>query len=94
MTRASMAFDLGWFELVLSPYEILPITQEKQIFWDNFLFYNELVCCLYSSESPHRGDSNDNTQRTIIVEKIKKTSLNYHHLLPDIASWLTLSDSI
>ena len=31
--------------------------------------------------------SNEYTQHTIIVEKIKKTSLNYHHLLSDLASW-------
>ena len=30
---------------------------------------------------------------TIIVLKIKKTSLNYRHLLPDLAPLLTLSGS-
>ena len=50
-----------------------------------FLFYHEIVCCVYSLESPHRGDSNEYTQDTIIVLEIKKTSLNNHHLLPDMA---------
>ena len=29
------------------------------------IFFNIKVCCLFSLESPHRGDSNDNTQYTI-----------------------------
>ena len=45
-----------------------------------FLFYYEIVCCVYSL-----GDSNEYTQHTIIVLEIKKTSLNNHHLLPDMA---------
>ena len=39
----------------------------------------------YSLESPHRGDSNDYTQHTVIVKEIKKKSLNYRYLLPDMA---------
>ena len=39
----------------------------KQIFREIFLFYREIVCCVYSLESPHRGDSNEYTQHTIIV---------------------------
>ena len=48
---------------------------------------------MYTLESPHRGDSNEYTQHTIIVYKIKKISLNYHHLLSDLEPWLTLSGS-
>ena len=44
-------------------------------------------------ECPHRGDSNEYTQHTLIVKKIKKISRNYHYLLPDLAPWLTLSCS-
>ena len=55
------------------------------------LFYDEIVCCVYSSESTHRGDSNEYAQRTIIVWKIERISLNYRHLLPDLAPFLTLS---
>ena len=48
-----------------SPYKILPKAHAKQIFEEIFLFYHEIVCYVYSLESPHRGDSNDNTQHTI-----------------------------
>ena len=49
-----------------SPYKILAIAQKK-IFREFFLFNYEIVCCVYSLESPHRGDSNEYIQRTIIV---------------------------
>ena len=39
----------------------------KQIFREIFLFYHIIVCWVYSLESPHRGDSNEYTQHTIIV---------------------------
>ena len=39
----------------------------KQIFREIFLFYHEIGSCVYSLESPHRGDSNEYTQYTIIV---------------------------
>ena len=65
---------------------------KKQIPREIFLFYHENVCCMYSSESPHRGNSNEYIQHTIIVKEIKKT-LNYRYLLPDLAPWLTLSGS-
>ena len=70
---------------------------KKQIFNDFFfLFYHGIVCCVYSLELPHWGDSNEYTQHTIIGKKIekkkkkqkqkkKKQSLNYRHLLPDLA---------
>ena len=34
------------------------------------------VCCVFSLESPHRGDSNENTQYTIFNVN-KKNTLNY-----------------
>ena len=34
------------------------------------------VCCVYSLESPHRGDSNECTQHTVYSIK-KKITLNY-----------------
>ena len=46
---------------------ILPIVQKKQIFREIFLFYHEMVYCVYSLELPHRGDSNEYTQHTISV---------------------------
>ena len=33
----------------------------------------KMECCVYSLESPHRGDSYDYTQYTIILKMIKKT---------------------
>ena len=40
------------------------------------IFFNMKVCCVFSSESPHRGDSNKYTQYTIFNIK-KKIALNY-----------------
>ena len=42
-------------------------SSRKQIFKEIFLFYHEILCCVYSLESPHRGDSNEYTHLTIIV---------------------------
>ena len=39
----------------------------KQIFRDFFLSYYGIVCCMYSLELPHRGNSNEYTQHTILV---------------------------
>ena len=58
-----------------------------------FLFYYEIVCCVYSLELPHRGNSNEYTQHTIILLKIENISINYRHLLPDLALWLNLIGS-
>ena len=51
----------------LSLYKILPIAQKNKYLGIFFLFYHEMVCCVYSTESPHWGDSNEYTQQTIIV---------------------------
>ena len=40
------------------------------------LFFNMKVYCVFSLESPHRGDTNENTKYTIFRLK-KKISLNY-----------------
>ena len=42
----------------------------------SLIFYNMKVCCVFSLESPHRGDSNEYTQYTVFNIK-KKTTLNY-----------------
>ena len=55
-----------------SPYKILPIAQENKYLMIFFLFYHGNVCCVYSLESPRRGDSNEYTQHTIIVQKLEK----------------------
>ena len=51
----------------LSPYKILPIAQENKYLRIFFLFYHGIVCRVYTLESPHRGDSNEYTQHTIVV---------------------------
>ena len=70
-------------------------SSRKQIFRKIFLFCHEIVYCMYSLELPHWGNSNEYTQNTctVIAEKIEKISLNYCHLLYNLAPWLTLSDS-
>ena len=50
-----------------SPYKIRPIAQENKYLGIFFLFNHGFVCCVYSLESPRRGDSNEYTQRTIVV---------------------------
>ena len=40
------------------------------------IFFNMKVCCVFSLESPHRGDSNEYTQYTIFNMNEKNT-LNY-----------------
>ena len=42
-------------------------SSRKQIFKEIFLFYHEIVCCVYSLELPHWGNSNEYTQHTIIL---------------------------
>ena len=51
-----------------------------------FLSHHENICCVYSLELP-LGNSNEYTQHTIILWKIKKTSLHYPHLSSDWLSW-------
>ena len=40
------------------------------------ILFNMKVCCVFSLESPHQGDSNEYTQYTIFNIK-KKITLNY-----------------
>ena len=40
-----------------------------------FLFILKIVYCVYSLESPQRGDSNENTQHTFMLKKTEKISL-------------------
>ena len=58
-----MAYSNTFF----SPYEILLTAQENKIFKEMFFFYHEIVCCVYSLELPHRGDSNKYAQHTIMT---------------------------
>ena len=65
----------GYFELVFKSLTKNPIAADIIIFGKisgDFLFILIMVCCVYSLESPQWGDSNENTQRTIILQKIEK----------------------
>ena len=44
-----------------------------------FDFFNMKVCCVFTLESPHRGESNEYTQYTIFNMN-KKNTLNYPNL--------------
>ena len=92
-SKTDGSFTIDYSNSFLSPYGIFPIAQEKKILKEIFLFYCKIVCCVYSLESPHRGDSNEYTQYTIILLKIENISINYRHLLPDLAPWLNLTGS-
>ena len=61
------SFTMANSNSFLSPYEVLPIAQENKYLRIFFLFYREIVYCVYSLESPNLGDSNEYTQPTIIV---------------------------
>ena len=42
------------------------------------IFSNIKVCCVFSLESPHRGDSNEYTQYTIFsIKKENRPKLSY-----------------
>ena len=78
-TNNDGSFTMSNSNSFLSPYEILLIAEESKCFGKfSFLFLRNFM--LYV-----RGDFNEYTQHTIIVRKIKNTSLNDHHLLPDLA---------
>ena len=49
----------------LSRYEIFPMAQENK-YLGKLLFYHEIVCCVYSLESPHRVDFNEYIQHIIV----------------------------
>ena len=40
-----------------------------------FFFILIIVCCVFSLESPRCGDSNENTQHALMLEKLEKISL-------------------
>ena len=81
------SFTMAYSNSICSPYKILSTSQENKCL-GSFSYW-----CVYSLESPHRGDSNEYTQHTIIVQKIEKISLDYRHLLPYLAPSVTLSGS-
>ena len=83
----------GLFELIFESLRRFSDSSRTHILRKIFIFYDEIVCCVYSLESPHRGDSNEYTQHTIILLKIENFFINYRHLLPDLVPWLNLIGS-
>ena len=60
----------GYFEPMRVEYSV---RQGGLIGISFFIFFNMKVCCVFSLESPHRGDSNEYTQYTICDMKRKIT---------------------
>ena len=48
------------------------------------ILFNMKVCCVFSSDTPHRGDSNEYTQYTIFNIKKKKSPL----IIPNLQLWV------
>ena len=66
-SNTDSSFTMANSNSFLNPYEV-PIAQENKYLMIFFFFiYREIVVCVYSLESPHRGDSNKYTQHTITV---------------------------
>ena len=79
------SFTVDDSNFFFSPYKILQIAQEnKYLGIFSYFFFHGIVCCVYSLESPHRGDSNECTQHIISVKKIEKIILNHRYLLPEL----------
>ena len=57
-------FTMAYSKSFLSLKEILPIAIFRIFF---FFFCHEIVCCVYSLELPHQGDSNEYTRHTITL---------------------------
>ena len=54
-----------------------------------FIFFNMKVCCVFSLESPHRGDSNEYTQYTIFNMKKKNPKI-----IPNLQLWAVFSKGL
>ena len=83
----------GLFGLIFESLRNSSDSSRTHILRELFLFYYEMVCCVYSLESPRWGDSNEYTQHTIILLKIENISISYRHLLSDLLPWLKLIGS-
>ena len=86
MTRPLLA-HLSW--LIRFELEIL-CSSSKQIFRDilekfsYFIMKMYVECTHYNHIDPHPGNYHEYTQHTIVLQKIKTTSLNYSQLPPDL----------
>ena len=69
------SFTMDKSNSFLSSYEILPIAQANKYIRIFFLFYHEIVYCVYSLESSHEGHSNEYTQHTITLYRKSKNKI-------------------
>ena len=76
----TMANSISFF----SPLRNSSDCSRKQIFREIFVFRHEIVCCVYSLESPRRGDATEYTKHTIIVKSVDR---KYFPKLSPFASW-------
>ena len=67
MAQTRMAHLLWMIRTLFPSLQNSSNSSRKQIFNDFFLFYHGIVCCVFSLESPHRGNSNEYTRHTITV---------------------------
>ena len=91
-SNTDVSFTMADSKLFSSPYELLLIATENKYLWKFSQFYHDIVCCVYSLESPHRGDSDDEAilMGTLNIPLFYRwsKSQNYRNLLPDLAPWL------
>ena len=65
------SFTMANSNLFFSSYEILSAAQVNK-YLGIFLFYYKTVYCVYSLDSPQRGDSDEYTQNTITYRGSKR----------------------
>ena len=63
------------------------------MFYGDFLFHYEHVCCVNSLKLPHRGEFNAYIPQTITENRKKKTKKKNIHKLSALALWLALIGS-
>ena len=56
------------------------------------ILFNMKVCCMFSLESPHRGDSNEYTQHTIISIEKKITRIISNTIMSAAMGFFFLRD--
>ena len=89
VARSLMARFHGCFEVVFeSPWKNT-MAADLGLFKLMFLYILTMVGCVYSLESPRRGDSNENTLHTFLLKNIEIIPI----MPPDLALWLTLISS-
>ena len=73
------SFTIANSNSVLSPYEILPIDQENKYLRKLFLFHYEIVCCMYSLESP-RSTFEAILMSTLSIQLLCRSSIDFPEL--------------